>query len=859
MQPNSLVDHAGNESDRSSSGRARARRRWATIKRHLSVPLARSRSRSNSRSPTFNEQAKQQAAVAANDVLARARSGHGGLLVNGSTVRTMSPLAVPARHSKDSTFWGESTDLHHNGLHNDNASSSSSDSDNDESSSDDEQSRQAYRQRNRSAVRRTQQQQAQQQQQQQKEPLLKRWWLIGSTGAAVVCAAVVWQLLPQQQQQRQQPPHQQQQQQQREVVWHYATQPPAATLPQQQQQRQAASAADINAGLFNSMFDSVDENHDGAIKRQEMRDFVSARGSSSAASRLSDGLSDIEAGVTSTMHNIDINDDDNLTKADLLAYWGRLGSLLTVDEVADWVLHAVQLPLEVAETFRAHSVTGYDFIDLMDNGGALLEQELGISKAAFRKRLVQRMEWKMWAMGTEPAPPTTVKWAARTGGGLVVTWLPPQQDKRSFPVHKYLLKRRLLHSNATALPVFGDVSSSTCSANSGTTAAGALAVSSSSSTDTALWVTVLDGPGTTCVDGRLQSDSAYLYSLQAWNALGHSEAVTFEYVTDSEPVTSSSNNSYFHQYYNGRGSSSGNVWRWELMAYTAATVIAGFLVYIVLKAQDSSSSSSNPNSSNSSRKQAASGGYDSPPQQQQQYEQQQQCSDVYASPATTPGRRLLHLSASPSDQCRTLPPVQNSTSQQLHEQELSAVRQRFRSSSLSPTRDSIAGDTSKGNPRLPPMRSYSGDSTTVKHAANSSSSTGNGSSCVVSSSIMRRVAARRAHSQQDWPTSSTGNSVPATSILASKSSVLSRSDGAMNERLHAGNSYSVVYHGNGSDDSSGCYICGGYAKWYSTRHTCRMCHRPFCHKHGRTSHTLPVCPVGSNCVCQVCISERNPH
>jgi hypothetical protein len=854
MRSNSLVEHTGNDSDRSSSGRSR--RRWATLRRHLSVPLARSRSRSNSKSPNFNEQSKQQAAIAANDVLARARSGQGGLL-NGSTVRTMSPLAVPAHRSEDSTFWGESTDLQHSGHHNGSASSSCSGDDNDESSSsDDEQSRQAHRRRNRSAVRRTHQQQ----QQQQQQSVLKRWWLIGSAVAAVVCAAAAWQLTPQQQQQQQtQPQPQQQQQQQHEVVWHYATQPPAATVPQQQQQ-QAASAADINAGLFNSMFDSVDENHDGAIKRQEMRDFVSARGSSSAATRLSDGLSDIEAGVTSTMHNIDINDDDNLTKADLLAYWGRLGSLLTVDEVADWVLHAVQLPLEVAETFRSHSVTGYDFIDLMDNGGALLEQELGITKAAFRKRLVQRMEWKMWAMGTEPRPPTIVKWAARTGGGLVVTWLPPQQDKHSFPVHKYLLKRRLLHSNATALPVFGDnhsSSSSSCSAVSGTTtAAGALAVCSSSSTDTALWITVLDGPSTTCVDGRLQSGSAYLYSLQAWNALGHSEAVTFEYVTDSEPVTSSNNNSYYHQYYSGRGSS-GTVWRWELelMGYTAATVIAGCLVYIVLKAQDSSCSSSLADSGDRSSKKAASGnGYDSPPQQQQQCEQQQQqqqCSGVYASPATTPARRLLHLIASPGDQCRTLPPAKNSTSKQLHEQELSAVRQRFRSSSLSPIRDSIAGATSKLNPRLPPMRSYSGDSTTVKHAA-SSSSTGNGSSGVVSSSIMRRVAARRAHSQQDWPTSSTGSSVAATSILPSlRSSELSRSDGAMNERLHASGSASVVYH-TGSDDSGGCYICGSYAKWYSTRHTCRSCHKPFCHKHGRTSHTLPVCPVGSNCVCQMC-------
>lgn len=35
-----------------------------------------------------------------------------------------------------------------------------------------------------------------------------------------------------------------------------------------------------------------------------------------------------------------------------------------MDEVAEWVVHAAQLPKEVADTFRSNMVTGYDFPEL---------------------------------------------------------------------------------------------------------------------------------------------------------------------------------------------------------------------------------------------------------------------------------------------------------------------------------------------------------------------------------------------------------------------------------------------------------------------------------------------------------------
>lgn len=48
----------------------------------------------------------------------------------------------------------------------------------------------------------------------------------------------------------------------------------------------------------------------------------------------------------------------------LLCFSTVAGTLLTVDEVAQWVVHAVQLPQEVADIFRNNMVTGYDFPEL---------------------------------------------------------------------------------------------------------------------------------------------------------------------------------------------------------------------------------------------------------------------------------------------------------------------------------------------------------------------------------------------------------------------------------------------------------------------------------------------------------------
>lgn len=64
--------------------------------------------------------------------------------------------------------------------------------------------------------------------------------------------------------------------------------------------------------------------------------------------------------------------------------------MLTVEQAAEWVTHAVQLPPEVADAFRSNSISAYDFPELIEDSGAGL-YDLGI-KRTFRKRIVKVSE-----------------------------------------------------------------------------------------------------------------------------------------------------------------------------------------------------------------------------------------------------------------------------------------------------------------------------------------------------------------------------------------------------------------------------------------------------------------------------------
>lgn len=135
----------------------------------------------------------------------------------------------------------------------------------------------------------------------------------------------------------------------------------------------------------------------------------------------------------------------------------------------------------------------------------MLEQDLGVTRPAFKRNLVRSMQWKLWGMGEEPAAPTGLRAANASSscGAVSLDWdqTSPSNSRLSFPVHKYVLRRAPLGPEGER--------------DGG-------------------WVTVMAGPNGAFFDAGLRPGAAYRYALQAWNALGHSSSVEIDVVVATE-------------------------------------------------------------------------------------------------------------------------------------------------------------------------------------------------------------------------------------------------------------------------------------------------------------------------------------
>lgn len=158
------------------------------------------------------------------------------------------------------------------------------------------------------------------------------------------------------------------------------------------------------------LFADIDINGNGRISEAELYEFVQETGGDSL-----DESKEVHNAVSSVMSVLDGNNDKILKKDDLSKYMKSLASLLPLDEVARWVAHAQQMPPDVVKSFMDNGITGYDFPELLQNDGALLEQELGISRVSLRRRLMRGMRMKLLGMGNHPAAPEL----------LTLTSLPP--------------------------------------------------------------------------------------------------------------------------------------------------------------------------------------------------------------------------------------------------------------------------------------------------------------------------------------------------------------------------------------------------------------------------------------------------
>ncbi|CAM9273917.1 unnamed protein product, partial [Phaeothamnion confervicola] len=142
-------------------------------------------------------------------------------------------------------------------------------------------------------------------------------------------------------------------------------------------------------------FNDIDQNGDGKLEASEIRGWVEDT-----------GTADPDEVMETAMEHLDRDEDQAVTLGDMKAWFGRLGSVLTVAEAADWVVHAVQLPPEVGEAFRSNMVSGYDFPDLIKEDGKALHYDLGVTRRSFRKRIMKAIELRLLGLGSMPEAPS---------------------------------------------------------------------------------------------------------------------------------------------------------------------------------------------------------------------------------------------------------------------------------------------------------------------------------------------------------------------------------------------------------------------------------------------------------------------
>ena len=104
---------------------------------------------------------------------------------------------------------------------------------------------------------------------------------------------------------------------------------------------------------------------------------------------------EISSAVASILEQVDDNNDQVVKIEDLAKHWANIGTLLSADEVVNWLLHALQLPYEIVSQFSAQGVSGYDFPDLLANQGALLETQLNITNPVIRSKILQGIRVKV--------------------------------------------------------------------------------------------------------------------------------------------------------------------------------------------------------------------------------------------------------------------------------------------------------------------------------------------------------------------------------------------------------------------------------------------------------------------------------
>jgi len=253
------------------------------------------------------------------------------------------------------------------------------------------------------------------------------------------------------------------------------------------------------SGIF---FDSLDSDGDGAIEPEEVAMFLQ----NEIGGKQFDTQIAVDKEVGTIMERLDKNQNNGLEMSDMLDYWITLESLLSAEEVSEWIVYSVQLPSCVGKIFLENGITGYDFLEIVDNGGKVLKNELGIDKVSFRNKIVRQMQARMLGIGSSPGTPQKFTYRLESCKAITLSW--ERSIARVFPVHSYRIQRR-------AINLFGNESSNEDSVPNSNNF-------DSYSASTSGWKTVYVGGENEFVDSGLETGHNYMYRIQAWNSVGRS-------------------------------------------------------------------------------------------------------------------------------------------------------------------------------------------------------------------------------------------------------------------------------------------------------------------------------------------------
>ena len=208
--------------------------------------------------------------------------------------------------------------------------------------------------------------------------------------------------------------------------------------------------------FINRIERNTDGKDDGRLNTAEIEQYIR----SVVGGEHFDSATEVQEATTNALSNIDkvdqllpddVNKERTITTAELRTYWKSLKTLSTPDEVAEWVIHSLQLP-QYARNFRKNSVTGFDLPLLLQDQGSMF-LELNIKSPLHRRMFERAINMRLFGLSNPPGIVANVKADAYQCDGLRISWdrvIP----KGGIKVHRYLMVAAKGHDEGVDMELY---------------------------------------------------------------------------------------------------------------------------------------------------------------------------------------------------------------------------------------------------------------------------------------------------------------------------------------------------------------------------------------------------------------------